>query len=190
MAESTKKTEVLAAAERRIQYELELAARMVARKKAAEEKATLEAAEKAVFLSEQAEIEQAILEREELERAEAEKAEALMLAEKMVKELEAAKTKDDRILAEEDSTLTDARRQLQAEDQRQASEQVEKDQSETAETAAINVPGATYEASASDVARLDVVEQRMEKFSKEQEDMKEKLSSHGDMLRLILQKLP
>src|ERR1044072_2649662 len=135
MTESTKQTEVLAAAERRIQYELELAARMAARKKAAEEKAALEAAEKAM------------LEREELERAEAERAEVLMLAEKMAKELEAAKTKADRILAEEDATLTDARRQLQAEDQRQASEQVEKNQSETAEAVAIHVPGAISEAS-------------------------------------------
>src|ERR1044072_4505952 len=62
MAESTKQTKVLAAAERRIHYELELAARMSARKKAAEEKASLEAAEKAEFLSKQAEIKQAMLE--------------------------------------------------------------------------------------------------------------------------------
>ena len=90
MAESTKQTEVLAAAERRIQYELELAARMAARKKAAEEKAALEAAEKAEFLRIQAESEQAEIEREELERAEAEKAEALMLAEIEAKKAEAA----------------------------------------------------------------------------------------------------
>src|ERR1044072_3958165 len=141
MAESTKQTEILAAAERRIQYEFELAARMAARKKTAEEKAALEAAEKAEFLSEQAEIEQAMLEREELEREEAEKAEALMLAEKKAKELEATKTEANRMLAEEDAIRAEAMKKQQAEDQRLASEQAEKNQSENAE------PGATSEAS-------------------------------------------
>ena len=77
----------------------------------------------------------------------------------------------------------------QAEDQRLISEQAEKNKSETAEAAATHVPGASSEASASDAARLDAVEQRMEKFSEEQEDMKKQLLSHGDMLKLILQKL-
>src|ERR1044072_7189355 len=67
MAESTKQAEVLAAAERRIQYELEISTRLATRKRAAEEKAALEAAEKVEFLRDQ---------------AEAEKAEALMLVEK------------------------------------------------------------------------------------------------------------
>src|ERR1044072_5147198 len=71
MAETTKHTEVLAAAERRIQYELEIATRLAARKRAAEEKAALEAAEKVEFLRDQAEIELFMLAREELERAEA-----------------------------------------------------------------------------------------------------------------------
>src|ERR1044072_6344534 len=85
MAESTKQTEVLAAAERRIQYELELAARMAARKKAAEEKAALEAAEKDEFLRAQPKLNKLCLREKNLERAEAEKAEALMLAEKKAK---------------------------------------------------------------------------------------------------------
>src|ERR1044072_4826284 len=62
------------------------------------------------------------------------------------------------------------------------------EKSETAEAAAIHVPSAISEASSSDV-RLDAVEQRMEKFSEEQEIMKGQLLSHGDMLKLILQKL-
>ena len=90
LAESTKQTEILAAAERRIQYELELAARLTQRKRAEDEKAALEAAEKAEFLRVQAEIEQAEIEREELERAEAEKTEALMVAELEAKKAEAA----------------------------------------------------------------------------------------------------
>src|ERR1044072_2650219 len=73
---------------------------MAARKKAAEEKDALEAAEKAEFLRDQAEIEQAMLEREELERAEAEKAEALMLAEIKAKKLEAEKLEAERLEAE------------------------------------------------------------------------------------------
>jgi hypothetical protein len=90
LAETTKQTEIIAAAERRIQYELELAARLTQRKRAEEEKAALEAAEKAEFLRVQAEIEQAEIERQELERAEAEKSEALMLAELEAKKAEAA----------------------------------------------------------------------------------------------------
>src|ERR1044072_3569830 len=68
-------------------------------------------------------------------------------------------------------------------------EKIEAEKSETAEVAAIHVPSAISEASSSD-ARLDAVEQRREKFSEEQEDMKKQLLSHGDMLKLILQKLP
>ena len=98
-----------------------------------------------------------MLEREELERAEAEKIEALMLAE------------------------VEAKRQ-QAEDPRLASEQAEKDKTESAK--------AVYEACSNDVSRLDAVEQKLEKFSKEQEDMQKQLSSHGEMLKLILEKLP
>jgi hypothetical protein len=93
------------------------------------------------------------------------------------------------VLAEEDAIRADARRQQQAEDQRLASEQAEKDKSETAEATAIHEPGAASEASSSDAARLDAVEQKLEKFSEEQVDMKKQLSSHGHMLELILKKL-
>src|ERR1044072_7370132 len=75
----------------------------------------------------------------------------------------------------------EAKRHL-AEDQRLASEQAEKDKSESAKAAS--------ETSSSDAARLDAVEQKMEKFTKEQEDMKQQMSSHGEMLKLILAKLP
>ena len=116
-----------------------------------------------MFLSEQAELEQVLNEQEELERTEAEKTEALMLAEKKAKELE---------------------------DQKQASEQVEKIQQETAEAADIHVPSTVSEACSNDASRLDAVEQKLEKFSEQQDDMKRQLLSHGDMLKLILQKLP
>ena len=69
LAETAKKTEILAAAERRIQYENELATKLAQRKRAEAERAALEAAAKAEFLKDQAEIEQVMLEREELERA-------------------------------------------------------------------------------------------------------------------------
>ena len=78
----------------------------------------------------------------------------------------------------------------QEEDQRLISEQAEKNKSETAEAAATHAPSATSETSSSDAARLDAVEQRMEKFSEEQNNLKEQLLSHGEMLKLILQKLP
>src|ERR1044072_107810 len=108
MAETTKHTEVPAAAERRIQYALKLATRLAAKQRAIEEKAALEDAEKVEFLRDQAEIEQVMLERKELKRAEAEKAEALMLAEKarMAEELaekakaDAKKAETERIRAE------------------------------------------------------------------------------------------
>jgi hypothetical protein len=77
----------------------------------------------------------------------------------------------------------------QAEDQRLISEQAEKDKSESAKATAIQEHGAASEASSSDAARLDAVEQRMEKFSEEQEIVKKQLLSHGDMLKLILQRL-
>ena len=93
------------------------------------------------------------------------------------------------MLAEEDAIRADARRQQQAEDQRLASEQAEKDKSETAEATAIHESGAASEACSSDAARLATVEQKLEKFSEEQEDMKRQLSSHGHMLQLILKKL-
>ena len=96
LAKAAKKTEILAAAERRIQYENEIAAKLAQRKRAVAERAALEAAEKAEFLKNQAEIE---------------KAEAIMLAEKAKIEAEKA----------------EAIKKQQAEDQRLASEQAEKD---------------------------------------------------------------
>src|ERR1044072_1355651 len=160
MAESTEQTEVLAAAERRIQYEFEKATRLANRKKAAEEKAALEDAEKVEFLRDQAEIEQVLLEREELERAEAEKAEALMLAEKarLAEEL-AEKAKADAKKAEAE--------RIRAESVNIASE------------------GRTC-----DATRLDAVEQRMDKFSEKQDDMKKQIDSFGDALKKILERLP
>src|ERR1044072_8326722 len=100
LAETTKQTEIFAAAERRIQYEHELAARLAQRKRAEAEKVALEAAEKAEFLRIQAELEQVVTEKEELEREEAEKAEALMLAEIEAKRLEAEKLEAERLEAE------------------------------------------------------------------------------------------
>ena len=75
-------------------------------------------------------------------------------------------------MAEADAIRTEAMKKQQEEDQRLISEQAEKNKSETAEAAAIHVPSATSEASSSDAARLDAVEQRMEKFYEEQENMK------------------
>jgi len=67
------------------------------------------------------------------------------------------------VLAEEDAIRAEAMKKQQAEDQRLASEQAKKDKTESAK--------ATSEASSNDASRLDAVEQKMEKFSKEQEDM-------------------
>ena len=122
---------------------------------------------------------------EEAERARREEA-ARIEAEKE----KAAKLEADRILAEEDAVRADAMRKQQAEHQRLAAELAEKNKSEIAEAAAAQVSGASSEARSSDAARLDAVEQKMEKFSKEQEDMHKQLSSHGEMLKLILEKLP
>ena len=86
------------------------------------------------------------------------------------------------MLAEEDAIRAEAMKKQQAEDHRLASEQAEKDKTESAK--------AVSEACSNDASRLDAVEQKMEKFSKEQEDMQKRLSSHGEMLKLILEKLP
>src|ERR1044072_5637959 len=154
--------------------------------KAAQEREVLMIQATQVAIEEEAKKRLAALQaQEEAERAREEEADRI----EDEKE-EAAKLEADRILAEEDVVRAEARRQQQSEDQRLAAEQAEKDKSETAEAAATHVTGASSEARSSDAARLDAVEQRMEKFSEEQNNMKEQLLSHGEMLKLILQKLP
>src|ERR1044072_8981293 len=95
---------------------------------------------------------------------------------------ETARIEAARVLVEEDAIRAEAIKKQQAEDQRLASEQAKKDKTESAKAAS--------EASSNDASRLDAVEQKMEKFSKVQEDMQKQLSSHGEMLKLILEKLP
>ena len=133
---------------------------MANRKKAAEEKAALEAAEKVEFLRNQAEIEKVVNEQEELERAEAEKTEAFMLTEIEAKRLQAAKLEEQRLTAEH----------------------ADQDRCEPASTAS--------ESRTSNDSRLDAVEQRMDKFSEKQEDMKKQIDSFGDTLKMILERLP
>src|ERR1044072_1761981 len=145
-------------ARKRLEAEKDEVARLAAKKKAAEEKTALEDAEKVEFLRDQAEIEQVMLEREELERAEAEKAEALMLAEKAR-------------IAEElaENAKADVKK----------AEQADKGKSKSANVAS--------EAKTSDASRLDAVEQRMDKFSEKQDDMKKQIDSFGAALKMILE---
>src|ERR1044072_6677463 len=123
---------------------------------------------------------------EETERAKREEA-ARLEAERE----KAAQLETDRMLAKEDAVREEAKRQQQlAEDQRLASEQAEKDISETTDVVATPIPSATSEESSSHAARLDAVDQRMDKFSEHQEDMKKQMESFGDVLKIILERLP
>src|ERR1044072_8888692 len=168
LAETTKQTEIFAAAERRIHYEHELAARLAQRKRAEAEKSSLEAAEKAEFLRIQAELEQAVTEKEEFERAEAEKAEALMLAEIKAKRLEAEKLKAERQEAER---IENAR--------------IEAEKAE-----------ATGKAPMNSDPRVDNLEKSVEEIKADQKEFKEALKQQADsqketksMLDMILDEL-
>src|ERR1044072_8797800 len=163
LAETTKQTEIFAAAERRLQYEHELAARLAQRKRAKAEKVALEAAEKAEFMRIQAELEQVVTEKEELERAEAEKAEALMLAEIESKRLEAEKLEAERLEAEK----------LEA-------ERLEAERIENARIEAEKAEAAGKAPMISD-PRVDGLEQSIEEIKAEQKEFKEALKKQAGL---------
>src|ERR1044072_5624646 len=101
-----------------------------------------------------------------------------------------AQLETDRILVEEDAVRKEATKlQQQTEDQRLASEQAERGISETIDAIATPIPSATFGASSSDAARIDAVEQRMDKFSKQQQDMSKQMEGFNDVLKIILERL-
>ena len=138
MVDSTKQAAIVAAADRRMQYEQLVAAKLAEQRRIKEERVARELAER----------------------------------------------------AEQEKIEVEAKRQQQAEAERLVAEKAVKDKSEVAEAAAIHEPGTSSEARSGDGTRLDAVEQRMEKFSEEQEDMKKEMQSHGALLKLILERLP
>ena len=101
---------------------------------------------------------------------------------------EAARLETERVLAGEDAIRANAMKQQQAEDQRLASEQAEKDKSETAEAA--------EEAQIISDPRIDNLEKSVEEIKADQKEFKEALKQQADsqietksILAMILEQL-